>query len=128
MEANNQSSPRVLIVDDETTIADTLALILAKAGFQCRVAYHGSAAIDLAPQWNPDILLCDVYMPGLNGIEIAIEIRTLFPQCRILLLSGRAEVDDLLQEARARNFHFDLLVKPVHPAVLLKILQNGPQL
>jgi CheY-like chemotaxis protein len=124
MDAVEQSSPRILVVDDEVIIADTLALILKKAGFICRIAYHGSAALDLARQWTPDILLCDVYMPGLSGVEIAIELRALHPRCKILLLSGRAEVDDLLRGAREKGFHFDLLVKPVHPAELLKMLRE----
>jgi CheY-like chemotaxis protein len=121
----DQSSPRVLVVDDEVVIADTMALILRRSGFDCQVAYDGSSGIDLARNWNPNILLCDVYMPQFSGVDIAIQLRTLLPQCRIFLISGRADVDDLLRDARANGFHFDLLVKPVHPAELLKILRNA---
>lgn len=124
MVASDQSSPRVLVVDDEVIIADTQKLILRNAGYQCRIAYDGATALKLASEWKPNILLCDVYMPGLNGIEIAMQCRTILPQCRILLISGRADVEDMLRDFRARGLHFDLLVKPLHPDELLKILRK----
>ena len=115
---------RVLVVDDERVIADTLSLILNRSGFQATAVYDGVAAIEKAHAWKPDILLCDVFMPGPSGVEVAIEIRRLHPQTRILLLSGQADVEDLLSEARRRGHDFHLLVKPVHPADLLKLLRN----
>lgn len=117
----------VLIVDDETIIADTLRLILLQNGFHAVVAYDGKAAVEKARQLNPDILLCDVVMPGLNGIELAIQLRRFLPHCRVLLLSGQAAVHDLLEDARLRGHHFDLLTKPVHPNELLDLLRTDPK-
>jgi len=117
----------VLILDDETIIADTLRLILLQSGFHAVTAYDGENAIEKAHQLNPDILLCDVVMPGLNGIETAIQIRSFLPRCRVLLLSGQAAVHDLLEDARLRGHHFDLLTKPVHPDELLEFLRADPR-
>ena len=124
---NGLNAKSVLIVDDETIIADTLRLILLQNGFHAVVAYDGQAAVEKARQLNPDILLCDVVMPGLNGIELAIQLRRFLPHCRVLLLSGQAAVHDLLEDARLQGHHFDLLTKPVHPDELLDFLRTDPK-
>jgi CheY-like chemotaxis protein len=116
---------RVLIADDEQIIADTLQMILSQHGFEVAVAYGGEAAIEKASQWRPGIFLCDVVMPDVNGIEAAIQVRALLPECRILLLSGQAGVHDLLQEARVRGHEFELLLKPLHPSELLDHLRSS---
>lgn len=116
---------KVLVADDEQTIADTLQMILSQQGFQAAVAYGGEAAIEKASQWRPQIFLCDVVMPDINGIEAAIQVHALLPDCRILLLSGQAGVHDLLQKARDRGHEFELLLKPIHPSELLDHLGSA---
>ncbi|HKU22776.1 MAG TPA: response regulator [Terriglobales bacterium] len=111
---------RVLIVDDERRIADTSALILQGAGFQTAVAYDGAGGIDRCREFHPQLVLTDVVMPGMSGIEMAIAIRREFPQCAILLISGQAATADMLEAARREGHSFELLAKPVHPTVLLK--------
>jgi CheY-like chemotaxis protein len=120
---NPSIANRILVVDDEPIIADTLKLILDRNGFKAAAAYDGIAAVELAEESAPDILLCDVIMPGLDGVEVAIRVRAIHPACRVLLLSGQAGVEDLLRKARARGHHFDILIKPIHPTELLKILR-----
>jgi DNA-binding NarL/FixJ family response regulator len=61
-------------------------------------------------------------MPGLSGIEVAIMVRDRLPNCRILLLSGQAATADLLENARTRGYDFEILAKPIHPALLLERL------
>jgi len=63
-------------------------------------------------------------MPGMNGIEMAITIRDLFPLCKILLFSGQAATAELLADAKDRGYDFELLVKPIHPEDLLAKLQS----
>ncbi len=110
---------RVLVVDDEQVIADTLSIILNKAGFEASPVYTGTAAVESARTMQPDLIISDVIMPDMNGIEAAIQIRAFLPGCKILLFSGQAATADLLESARAKGHEFEILAKPVHPQDLL---------
>src|SRR6185312_4320166 len=114
---------RVLVADDEVTIADTLRLIFTGESFQVRSVYGGQAAVETALAWRPDLFLTDVMMPDLDGIEAAIRIRQRYPACRILLFSGNAVVHDLLAAARKRGYDFEALLKPIHPRELIDHLR-----
>ena len=110
---------RVLIADDEKVIADTLKLILSQAGYDVAVAYDGASAVEKAEEWRPDLFLSDVFMPRLSGIDAAIEICSTLPDCKVLLVSGQAELRDLSREIKAKCRNFDVLSKPIHPKDLL---------
>jgi CheY-like chemotaxis protein len=110
----------VLIVDDEKNIADTVALILQDAGYAAKAAYDSSVALSMTREHIPDLIISDVLMPGINGIELAITARRQYPHCIVLLLSGQAASADMLEEARARGYDFELLAKPLEPEDLLK--------
>jgi CheY-like chemotaxis protein len=118
------SKPRVLVVDDERVIADTLAIILNQNGFDASAVYTGTAAVDRARETKPDLIISDVIMGDMNGIEAAIRIRQILPGCKILLFSGQAATADLLEKARAQGHEFEILAKPVHPQDLLAKLRN----
>ncbi|PSH04608.1 MAG: response regulator [Acidobacteria bacterium] len=120
----NKVKPRVLVVDDEHVIADTLAIILNQAGFDASAVYTGSDAVDVARSSKPDLIISDVIMPDMNGIEAAINIRGFLPACKILLFSGQAATADLLENARTRGHEFEILSKPVHPQDLLAKLRE----
>ena len=124
MDSSSPTGLRVLIADDERLIADTLGLILKKAGFEAETVYDGRRAVEAARVHTPDIFLADVMMPEMTGIDAAIEITAIHPECRILLLSGQAATADLLRDARVRGHHFEVLLKPVHPAQLLARLRG----
>jgi CheY-like chemotaxis protein len=116
--------PRVLVVDDEQVIADTLAKILDLNGYDASAVYTGTAAVESARALQPDLVISDVIMPDMNGIEAAISIRGFLPGCKILLFSGQAATADLLENARAQGHEFEILAKPVHPADLLAKLKS----
>lgn len=116
---NTKPKRRVLVVDDEQVIADTLSIILNKAGFDASPVYTGTAAVESARATRPDLIISDVIMPDMNGIEAAIQIRSFLPSCKILLFSGQAATADLLESARAKGHEFEILAKPVHPQDLL---------
>jgi CheY-like chemotaxis protein len=120
----NRVKPKVLVVDDERVIADTLAMILNQSGFEARAVYSGEKAVELASTFTPDMLITDVIMADLNGIDAAIMIRALLPSIKILLFSGQAATADLLEKARAKGYEFEILAKPVHPQDLLSRLQG----
>ena len=115
---------RILIVDDERRIADTSALILQAQGYETAVAYNGDSGIVRCREFRPQLVLTDVVMPGMSGIEMAIAIRKEFPRCAILLISGQAATADMLESARRQGHSFELLAKPVHPRVLLKKVEQ----
>jgi CheY-like chemotaxis protein len=114
------SQPVVLVVDDEKVIADTLSIILKQSGFSAVTAYEGHTALQLARQFKPDLLISDVMMPGMTGIQLAITMKQTQPQCKILLFSGQAATVDLLEEARSLGHDFTTLTKPVHPTDMLR--------
>lgn len=116
--------PKVLVADDERVIADTLAMILNQSGFEARAVYSGEKALELAEAFLPDMLISDVIMADLNGIDAAIRIRALLPAIKILLFSGQAATANLLEKARADGYEFDILAKPVHPQDLLNKLRG----
>jgi CheY-like chemotaxis protein len=70
------------------------------------------------------MLISDVIMVDLTGIDAAIQIRSLFPKIKILLFSGQAATADLLEKARAQGYEFEILAKPVHPQDLLAKLRG----
>ncbi|MGH9485595.1 MAG: response regulator [Terriglobales bacterium] len=117
----SSSKLRVLVVDDDTLIADTLVDILQDAGFEVMAAYDGETAIARARSFNPDVLVSDVVMHGLNGVDASLEIQRLLPRCRIILLSGQAATADLLAQSPAAQ-SFEIFAKPVHPETLLAAL------
>jgi CheY-like chemotaxis protein len=121
---DNHVKPKVLVVDDERIIANTLAMILNQSGFQAKAVYSGEAALEQASSFIPDMLIADVIMPDLNGIDAAIQIRALLPKVKILLFSGQAATADLLEKARTQGYEFEILAKPVHPQDLLSRLRS----
>jgi CheY-like chemotaxis protein len=110
---------RVFVVDDEPVIAFTLATILQNNGFSTRFFTSPLEALAAARLKAPDLLISDVAMPGISGVELAIRMRAQYPTCKVLLFSGQAATRDLLENARAQGHHFDLLLKPLPPAELL---------
>ncbi len=119
-----KTKPRVLVADDEKVIAVTLAMILNQSGFNARAVYSGEKALEQASTFEPDMLISDVIMADLNGIDAAIRMRELRPGIKILLFSGQAATADLLEKARARGYEFEILAKPVHPQDLLSRLRG----
>jgi len=122
--SRNSVKPKVLVADDERVIADTLTMILNQSGFEARAVYSGEKALEMATTFLPDMLISDVIMADLNGIDAAIRIRALLPSIKVLLFSGQAATADLLEKARRDGYEFDILAKPVHPQDLLNRLRG----
>src|SRR5437764_10074652 len=115
----------VLIVDDEHLIADTLAEILNDSGnFVAVAVYDGASALEQVRNTGLDILITDVVMPEMNGIELAKAIKSMYPKTRIVLLSGQAQTRDLIQQAEHEGYGFELWAKPIHPDILLERLKQ----
>lgn len=115
---------KILVADDESVIADTLRTILNQNGFEATAAYSGEEVVRIASTLRPDILVTDVLMTRMNGIEAAIRVREMLPSCRIVLLSGQAIAADLLDQARAQGHEFEIVAKPLPPAQLIAHLRG----
>jgi CheY-like chemotaxis protein len=76
-------------------------------------------AIEAARTVEPNLVIADVMMPGVSGIDLAIRLKEICPTCKVMLFSGQAETADLLQIARSQGHDFEVLAKPIHPRDLL---------
>jgi DNA-binding response OmpR family regulator len=118
------TAPRVFIVDDEWMIAESLAAILSRHGFQALPFHNPGQALVRAMLEPPDILLADVMMPCMSGTEMAVALRDAGHSTRILLFSGQDGAHERLREIRKRGYRFEFLQKPIHPMQLLLRLRN----
>jgi len=115
---------RLLIVDDERVIADTLATIFTQASYETRAAYSAEEALALIEGWTPGLALIDVVLPGMNGIDLAIRLKAELPGLRLTLISGQAVTTGLLEHARRDGYDLDIVAKPVHPSTLLNLMAS----
>lgn len=110
---------KVLVIDDDNSVANTLTMVLNFSGFDAIAAHSAECGLDLVRQAPYDHLVTDVMMEPVNGIQAAIAIQAVCPDCTVLLMSGDERTADLLASAVRDGYNFDILAKPVHPAVIL---------
>ena len=118
-----QNRPKILVVDDDAAGADSLAFMLTHAGYKTSVAYSGKEAVERANEFAPDMLLSDVRMPEMDGVEAAIAILRLFPHCQCLLFSGHVDSRPLIEDYRNKGHNLEFLEKPLHPQELISRLK-----
>ncbi len=114
----------IFVVDDEQIIATTLTLILQRSGYLAQAFFDPLQALAAARLEAPDLVISDVVMPQLTGVDFAIKIKTLYPDCKVILFSGQAQTRNLLESARKLGHNFDLLSKPIHPVDLLRDIRK----
>jgi DNA-binding NtrC family response regulator len=114
----------IFVVDDEHVIASTLVTILQIYGYDARSFSLPLLALEAAKTKSPDLLLSDVMMPQMSGIELAIQMQLLCPDCKVLLFSGQASTRSLLTKGMEDGHDFAFILKPVHPKDLLKKLRD----
>jgi len=113
--------PRVIVADDEPVITRTIEHILNKQGFEAKGVLSGEEAVALARKFAPDILVSDIRMGPMDGVQAALGVRRIHPVCKVVLFS--ANVLDDLQLKKIRMLGFDFLRKPLHPIGLLTHLR-----
>jgi CheY-like chemotaxis protein len=112
---------RVLVVDDDRLVADTLTLIFERNGFSAKAAYSADEALESSRQFSPNLLLCDVTMPGRDGLSLVADMTRELPACRILVLTGfYSNVKNVRDQARKLSRPLGILTKPCQPAELLR--------
>lgn len=113
------STRHILVVDDQPSVADTLSLIFQSKGYKVKTAYDAESALVLLQSFPADTVVCDIILPGMNGIEFATLMHKAHPNCRVILLSGHPRTEDVIRDAEARGDNFEVLPKPYHPSDLL---------
>jgi DNA-binding NtrC family response regulator len=114
--------PRVLIVDDEKNIADSLVLVFKLKGIDAIAAYSAESALDAVEDFEPDIVLSDVIMGKMTGVDLAIYLSRARPEVKVILFSGQGATGSLLTEGSRKGHEFHLLAKPIHPEKLIEEL------
>ena len=112
---------RILVVDDDHLVADTLALIFVKNGFEAKTAYSADEALETARFFSPNLLLCDVTMPGRDGLALVSDITRELPSCRIIVLTGfYSNIKNVREQSSKLPFPVGILTKPCPPTDLLR--------
>lgn len=114
----------ILIVDDEEDVCRTLSLILTRHGYTCQTAANGAEALKKCSEQTFDVVLTDRGMPGMNGLELAEQIKAQMPQTRIILITGWP--GPLTADEQMRSGIEGILTKPISKTDLLNALTSKP--
>ena len=123
---------RILVVDDETNIANSLKEILSDEGYSVSITEDGLNALDMIQSDPPDLLLLDVWLPGMDGIEVLKTVKTYHPEIEVLVMSGHGTIDTAVKATKLGAFDFiekpfsmDSLTQSVKSALGLKKHRPG---
>ena len=125
MAAVRRLLPRFLIVDDEPTVHELIGRIAEQAGFEVVTASSGSEALDYLAEHHVDVAAVDLRMPGINGLDVLRAIREADPDCRVLLMSGQATIEDAVEAIKLGAI--DCLTKPFDFARLRRVLSDSQE-
>jgi DNA-binding NtrC family response regulator len=113
---------KILLVDDEEDFVEMLSLRLEASGQEVTPAYRGTECLDILGQKEMDVVILDLKMPGMDGIETLKEIKTRFPDVEVILMTGHGTVETAVEEGK-RLGAFDYMLKPADFDELLNKLQ-----
>jgi two-component system response regulator HydG len=117
------TTPKVLIVDDETSILDTLRILFKREGFEVHTAVGGQQGVDALPEVRPDFVLSDIRMPGVGGLEVLSAARELDPTLPVILMTAQASLQTAIQAVNQGAFHY--IQKPFSNDELLVICRRA---
>ncbi len=117
-----ETSKHVLVLDDNVDVAQGVADILDLCGYRVTMAHDGPSAIDAFDNKDIDLGIFDIRMPGMNGVEAFLEIRSRHPGANVILMSGYA--DESLIDSALENGALSLLPKPFEPDALIARLEE----
>lgn len=117
-------TPRVLVVDDYADTADAISMVLAICGFDAHAVYGGRPAIDATARWEPDVVLLDIWMPDMSGLEVAARLRADENTSGIILIAHSAAASESDMQ-RAKRAGFDAFcVKPMDATTFAPLLRH----
>jgi len=114
---------KVLIVDDEERVVQSVMGVLEDEGFRVAAAKSGEEAIEAFQRENPDVTLLDIWMPGMDGIEVLKRLRGIVPDCQVIMVSGHATISTAM--AAVKLGAFDFIEKPISLDVLLMTIRRA---
>jgi two-component system sensor histidine kinase ChiS len=117
-------APKVMIVDDEPEVVRLLEVILSRAGYAVAKAYSGKECLSLLARENPDLILLDIMMPGMSGIEVMEALRTIYNVMTIppvILLTAKGGMEAMIEGLQAGAYKY--LVKPTSREKLMEIVK-----
>ena len=114
---------KVLIVDDEERVVQSIAGVLEDEGFRVATARSGDDAIRVFQQEEPDITLLDIWMPGMDGIEILKRLKGIAPERQVIMISGHATISTAMTSVKLGAF--DFIEKPLSLDVLLLTIRRA---
>jgi len=118
-------STRVLVVDDDLKMRTLVARVLSREGYAVRGAETGQDALDLLGAWIPDLLLCDIRMPGMDGMELLGRVHQLRPELPVIVMTGFGSVETAVEAMRAGAF--DYFSKPFDLDEMLIVVRKAAE-
>ena len=124
MENPFEKQPCIFVVDDEEEIAKMFTVVLQMNLFNAVPYFDPREALDAAKQSPPDYLLTDVMMPGMNGVELAMAVKDVAPECKVLIFSGQEASETLIEKANQQGYDFTLVLKPILPMKMVELIRG----
>ena len=125
MTEHTQGRPRVLVIDDEGGILDTLRILLKNEGFEPHMAAGGKQGLEMIEQLAPDIVLSDVRMPGVGGVEVLAAARAKDPDTPVILMTAQATLQTAMQAVNQGAFYY--IQKPFRNDEMVAILRRAAE-
>ena len=119
------AAPSVLVVDDESGILQTLEILLRAEGFTPHLAHGGKAALEMIPRLSPDIVLSDIRMPQVTGVEVLAAARAHDPDVPVILMTAQATLQTAMQAVNAGAFYY--IQKPFRNDELVAIVRRAAE-
>lgn len=121
--AKIRKKPIILVIDDEESMRDSCAQILTKCGYQAELAEDGSIGLEKIKNLKPDLVLIDLKMPGISGMEVLDNIKQIDPNIIPVVITGYATVESAVEAMKKAAY--DFLPKPFTPEELRIIIRRG---
>ena len=119
METETEAEPKVIVIDDDAILRRGLAIYLEDSGYHAIEASNGSIGLDLCREEQPDLVLCDLRMPGLDGLDVLSNLVSSFPDLPVIILTGQGTLQDAI--SALRRGAWDFMTKPILDYDMLEI-------